>query len=219
MDLSRALSYITDDEDWLKKLAIGGLLSLIPVVGQFWAGGYALQVLKNIIAGKESPLPELTDDFGDKLIHGLVVWAITTIYALPMIVLGIFAGIVIGLITAPMDSDVAGVVSALTGTCAGLIGLVFFVAYGLFYPYVLGAYAETGQFGDAFQFSKIWTMVKANIGQTLLTLLVMAVVGAVAGSIGAAVCGIGAAFTGFYAQLVSSFLYGKLYSQTKAKTV
>ena len=219
MDISRALSYITDDEDWLKKLAIGGLISLIPVVGQIYAQGYATQVLKNIIGGKESPLPEPTEDFGDKLLHGVIAWVITTVYALPLILLSIISGIGIALVTAPVDSDVAGVLAALTGSCAGLIGLALLVAYGLFVPYAWSAYAESLQFGDAFKLSTIWTMVKANIGQTLLTLLVIALVSIVAGSVGSAVCGIGVAFTGFYAQLVIAFLTGKLYVQTKAKTL
>ena len=220
MDISRSLSYIADDEDWLKKLLVGGLISLIPIVGQIYAQGYATQVLKNIIGGKESPLPEPTEDFGDKLLHGVIAWVITTVYALPLILLSIISGVGIALVAAAADSsDAVGVLAALTGSCAGLIGLALLVAYGLFVPYAWSAYAESLQFGDAFKLSTIWAMVKANIGQTLLTLLVIALVAIVAGSVGSAVCGIGVAFTGFYAQLVIAFLTGKLYVQTKAKTL
>jgi hypothetical protein len=219
MDISRALSYITDDEDWLQKLLIGGLLSLIPVVGQLFAMGYATRVLKNIIAGQENPLPDLTEDFGEKLLQGLMVWIIELVYALPVIVIATISGIGIGLITAPVDSDVAGIVAALTGSCAGLFILALLIATSLFVPYAWSAYAESSQLGDAFKLSKVWNMIKANFGATLLTLLVLVVLAIVAGSVGSAVCGIGAAFTSFYAYLVTSFLFGKLYLQAQAKTL
>jgi hypothetical protein len=219
MDISRALAYITDDEDWLQKLLIGGLLSLIPVVGQIYALGYATAVLKNIIAGKETPLPDLTEDFGGKLLQGLLLWLITVIYFLPLIVIAGSSGIGIAVVAGAADADVAGILAAITGSCVGLIALVLGIVSGLFLPYAWAIFAETGQFGEAFKLNKILEMIKANLGQTLLVLLVAAVVGAVAGSIGTAVCAIGVAFTTFYARLVSSFLYGKLYLQAKAKTL
>ena len=219
MDISRALAYITDDEDWLQKLLIGGLLSLIPIVGQIWALGYVTQVLKNIIEGRESPLPELIDDFGDKLIQGLLVSIMMIVYALPLILVATVFGIGIGAVTAGAgDADVADALAAIMGSCLGLAVMVLGILTGLFVPYAWSNYAKSGQIGEAFKLGEIWGMFKANIGQTLLTLLVLAVLGAIAGSVGAAACGIGAAFTTFYTQLVTSFLYGKLYLGAKAKT-
>ena len=219
MDISRALAYITDDDDWLQKLLIGGLLSLIPVVGQIYALGYATQVLKNIIQGSETPLPDLTEDFGNKLLQGLLVTVISLIYFLPLILVAGTSGIGIGIMASSMDADVAGILAAITGSCVGLVALALGIIAGLFLPYAWSIYAESGQFGDAFKLNKILSMIKANLGQTLLTLLVIIVLGIVASSVGSAVCGIGVAFTTFYANLVTSFLYGKLYRQAQAKTL
>jgi hypothetical protein len=218
MNISRALAYITDDDDWLQKLLIGGLISLIPLVGQIYALGYATAVLKNIIAGQEAPLPDLTEDFGDKLIHGLLVWVMIMIYMLPLIIVATVSGIGIAVVAGAADSDVAGILAATTGSCAGLFMLALGIVSGLFVPYAWGRYAECGLFGQAFKLNDFFEMIKANLGQTLMVLLVAAVIGAIAGSVGTAVCAIGVAFTSFYARLVTSFLYGKLYLQAKAKT-
>ena len=219
MDISRALAYITDDDDWLQKLLIGGLLSLIPVVGQIYALGYATQVLKNIIQGQESPLPDLTEDFGNKLLQGLIVAAIMLIYFLPLVLIAGTSGIGIALMANAADADVAGVLAAITGSCVGLLALILGIAAGVCLPYAWSGYAESGQFGEAFKLSKIFAMIKANVGPTLLTLLVVVLVGVVASSVGSVACGIGMAFTTFYARLVTSFLYGKLYRQAQAKTL
>jgi len=218
MDISRALSYITDDEDWLQKLLIGGLLSLIPIVGQLWALGYVTRVLKNIIEGRESPLPELIEDFGDKLVQGLLVSVMMIVYFLPLILIGAVLGGTIAAVASTADEDVVGIVSAILGSCLGFIMLVLGVIAGLLLPYGWSNYAVSGQFGEAFKLSDIFAMFRVNVGQTLLTLLLLAVLGAIAGSVGAAACGIGTAFTTFYTQLVTSFLYGKLYLQARAKT-
>lgn len=219
MDISRALAYITDDEDWLQKILIGGLLSLIPIVGQIWALGYATVVLKNIIEGRESPLPDLIEDFGEKLIQGLLVSIMMVIYFLPLILIAAIFGTGIGIVTAGAgERDIAGVLAAILGSCLGLLVLVLAIIAGLFIPYAWAKYAESGQFGDAFKLDPILNLIKANVGQTLLTLLVVMIVGAIANSVGTAVCGIGVAFTGFYSYLVTSFLYGRLYLQAQAKT-
>jgi hypothetical protein len=219
MDISRALAYITDHDDWLQKLLIGGLLSLIPIVGQIWALGYATVVLKNIIEGRESPLPELIEDFGEKLIQGLLVSIMMIVYFLPLILVATVMGIGIGVVTAgAADQDIAGILAAIMGSCLGLLVLALGIIAGLFVPYAWSRYAESGQFGEAFKLNPIFEMLKANIGQTLLTLLVVIVLGVIANSVGSAICGIGVAFTGFYSQLVTSFLYGKLYLQAQAKT-
>lgn len=218
MDISRALAYITDDEDWLQKLLIGGLLSLIPIVGQIWALGYVTLVLKNIIEGRESPLPELIEDFGDKLIQGLLVTVITIVYFLPLILIAAIVGTTIGIVASASDAEVAGALAAIMGSCLGLVLLALGIAAGLFVPYAWSNYAVSGQFGDAFKLSEIFAMVKANLGQTLLALLVIVLLSMIASSVGSAACGIGMAFTTFYTQLVTSFIYGKLYLQAQAKS-
>ena len=220
MDIGRSFTYVLEDDQWWKKVLLGGLLSLIPIVGQLYADGYVLEVFSNVIGGRETPLPEALENLGSRIVKGLLASAIMLIYALPLLIVLVCPAVGIPLASsASADPDTAGVIASIAGTCFGCISAIYGVLMGLVQPFAWGKYAESGQFGDAFKLSTIWTMVKANIGQTLLTLLVIALVSIVAGSVGSAVCGIGVAFTGFYAQLVIAFLTGKLYVQTKAKTL
>jgi hypothetical protein len=96
---------------------------------------------------------------------------------------------------------------------------VLAILIGLFIPFAWGRYAESGQFGAAFKFGEIFKQLKDNLGPTFIAILLSAAVGIAAGIVGSILCGIGLIFTGFYAQLVTAFLYGSLYRQAKAKVV
>ena len=82
-------------------------------------------------------------------------------------------------------------------------------------PFAWGKFVETGQFGEAFKFSEILDMLKANIGPALIVLLVYALASFLASMVGSILCGIGLFFTMFYAQLVSAYLFGTLYRQAR----
>ena len=86
---------------------------------------------------------------------------------------------------------------------------------GLVQPFAWGKFVETGQFGEAFKLGEIFDMVKANIGPALIVLLVYALASFLASMVGSILCGIGLFFTMFYAQLVSAYLFGTLYSQAR----
>ena len=63
MDIGRSFTYVLDDDEWWKKVLLGGLLSLIPIVGPLYAIGYVLEVISNVIGGRETPLPEAVENF------------------------------------------------------------------------------------------------------------------------------------------------------------
>ena len=69
MNLGRGLRFPLDDPQWLPKVLIGTLVSLVPILNV--AGvGYMLDVTRNVVAGRETPLPEW-DNFGDKFVRRL----------------------------------------------------------------------------------------------------------------------------------------------------
>jgi hypothetical protein len=220
MDIGRSFTFITEDEDWLQKVLIGGLISLIPIVGQFYMVGYAIQVIKATIEGREIPLPEVIEDFGEKLLKGLLASIIVFLYLLPVIIVGSISGGGAAVLSeAVADRDTADAVAIIWSSCLGCISLVLAILISLFIPFAWSKYAESGHFGDAFKFGDILRMLKANIGQTIIAILLSAAAGIAAGIVGALLCGIGFFFTGFYAQLVTAFLYGSVYRQAKAKSL
>jgi len=44
MDIGKTFTYVFEDEDWVKKVLIGGVINLIPIVGFFFTAGYMLEM-------------------------------------------------------------------------------------------------------------------------------------------------------------------------------
>ena len=86
MDFGRAFSFVFDDEDWVKKVGIGGLLSLIPIIGIFVVLGWGLEITKRVIKGDAEVLPDWTD-FGGYLTKGFLVFLIAFVYTLPVLLI------------------------------------------------------------------------------------------------------------------------------------
>ena len=216
MDIGRSFTYVLEDDEWWKKVLLGGLLSLIPVVGPLYAMGYVLEVIGNVIGGRETPLPEAVENLGGRIVKGLLAAAIMLIYALPLLIIMVCPAVGIPLASnASADPDTAGVIASIAGTCFGCIGAIYGALMGLVQPFAWGKYVETGQFGEAFKFGEILNMLKANIGPALIVLLVYALASFLASMVGSILCGIGLFFTMFYAQLVSAYLFGSLYRQAR----
>ena len=77
MDIGSAFTFVFDDEDWIKKVAIGGGIILLGIIllpllllGLLLflpLNGYMLEVLKNVRDGQAKPLPEWSD-FGGQTV-------------------------------------------------------------------------------------------------------------------------------------------------------
>jgi hypothetical protein len=85
MDFAKAFSFVFDDPDWIQKIIIGGIVSLIPVVGWLLVMGYMIAVGRNVIRGNPQPLPDWAD-FGQFLVDGLYGFVIGLVYALPILI-------------------------------------------------------------------------------------------------------------------------------------
>jgi hypothetical protein len=59
MEIGESIKYPTTDNDWIKKVVIGGILGMIPIVN-FIVQGYYLKILKGSIENK-SGMPEWED--------------------------------------------------------------------------------------------------------------------------------------------------------------
>ncbi|MBN1890248.1 MAG: DUF4013 domain-containing protein [Thermoflexales bacterium] len=212
MDFGKSFSYVFDDQDWLKKVLIGGVVTLVPILN-FAAIGYALEVTRRVIKGTgATPLPEW-DDLGGKLVKGLVVVVIAMVYFLPLILLSCVIGIPASFVG---DSeDLAGIV-ALVSSCFGCLALIYSLFAGMLLPAAIGIYADKDEVGAAFRFGDVFSLVQKNIGTYLVVLLMSAIVAPIIGSLGAIACGIGAIFTGFYAQLIIGHLTGQAYNQASS---
>ena len=205
MDIGRSFTYMFDDQDWLKKIAIGGVLNIIPVVS-FIPMGYGLRTLNNVAAGTETPLPEW-DDWGGDFTKGLMVTLAALIASIPIWAVQVLSIIVAAV--AGETSDIAGLCVAGVSCLAVLWGIAMLV----YLPAAVIRYATKGEFSAFFQFGEVFAFIRDNLSDYIVAILLILAAGVVASVVGSIACIIGAFFTAFWATLVSSHLMGQLQAE------
>ncbi len=207
MDFGLAFSYVFEDEDWLKKIALASLLCLtgigiIPVLG------WGLEVIRRVIKEEPEPLPDWSE-FGQYFVKGILVVLVAFIYSLPIIVIGSCnagAGTLLG----NTGEDFATPAIWILTTCLSCLYIIYGLGISLVVPAALGNYAASGEFGSVFKLGKIFKIVKDNLGNYGLVFLGMLLSNIIA-PLGAVACGIGVAVTSAYAILFNSHLIGQAY--------
>jgi len=211
MDIGKAFSYVFEDESWISKVLIGGLVSIIPIVN-FAMLGYMIKIAQNVAEGSPRPLPEWSG-FGDHFMRGLYVFVIYLVYALPIIIFEIlFIALTGGLGAAARDSDGAGAAIGVLGLCFFPIILILGLAVSFLVYAALARYAATNSLSEALKFSEVIASVRSNFSPWLMLWLV-AILASFVGGLGVIACGVGVIFTGFYGQCVVGHALG----QTVAK--
>lgn len=215
MDYGKAFTYPQQDADWLKKLAIGSLLLLIPIAGQILMLGYMVEIIRRVITDNPQLLPEWSD-FGGLAKQGVFAFVVGFVYALPLIVLFVCA--YSPLVAVPMaasdDPDALNTMmsaASLIATCCFCVVFLLALAINIILPAAFGRLAVTGEIGSAFQFNEVLALVRAQPAVYLIVMLIVGVATFVLTSVGSIVCGIGLYFGWGYSMLVQAHLYGQAY--------
>jgi hypothetical protein len=214
MDIGISFGYMFEDRDWLKKILIGGLISLIPIVN-FAALGYLVQIIRNVRDGQALPLPEW-DQFGDYFMSGLWLFVVFLLYSIPLIILACLQGIgtvVLGSSGNPSD-DVATAYMVVS-VCLSCLMAIWGLAIGILSPAILVRFAETGQVGPTMRFGGLMDVIRVNVGGYVIVLLLMWVVSSIIAPLGLILCVVGVVFTQFWAYLVSGHLLGQLANEAR----
>ena len=214
MNFGAPFTFPFEDPDWLKKIALAALVSLIPIVGQLFIAGWMMEITRRVIKGESVLLPDI--NFGEYLGLGFKQMVIGLVYALPMIVLWLPMVIVgAGGAAAGMDEETLAIVISVVSCCCG--GLVFL--YGLLLafmmPAALGRFLDTGELGAAFKVKQVFALVKAAPVPYLIAIAGAILAGMIA-PIGGIAIGIGAIFTTAYAMAIMGHFYGQAYNEAKA---
>ena len=207
MDFGLAFSYVFEDEDWVKKLAVASVLCLT-VIGIIPVLGWGLEVIRRVIKEEPEPLPDWSE-FGQYFVKGLLILLVIFIYNLPITVLGACnagAGTLLG----NMGEDFAAPLIWILTSCLSCLYILYGLGVSLILPAALGNYAASGEFGSVFKLGEIFKIVKDNLGNYGLVFLGM-LLSYIIVPLGTVACGIGIAVTTAYAILFNSHLMGQAY--------
>ena len=203
MNLNKALGFPFRGEGWAGKMAIGGVLYLIPFVGWFFLAGYLVDVIRRVASDDPELVPNW-DDWGAKFKQGFLGVVLFVIWEVALLI----PVLVMALLFALVSDDVGSNVGSIGSVLAGIANYFFMPAY-------LGQYAVTGDFRAGLNVPKIMGMIKRNLGSYvgpwLLAGFFMVIAAILLWAAGALVCGIGLIFAQFYWNLFQSYLLGQLH--------
>jgi hypothetical protein len=214
MDIGRAFAFVTEDEEWLKKILIGGLIIWIPIIGQLAIYGYTFETARNVAQGHPRPLPDWTD-FGDKLMKGLYAMIIQIVYSLPVIILSCV--LMLPLMLLP-QSEEAAVAGSLVMFCLVPIIIVLGLAIGFITLVAQARYVQTDTLSAAFEFKVVFRMLRESFGDWVMLFLTAILAGLAASVVGSIVCGIGVLFTSVYAYAVIGHALGQIIVKQRGGT-
>ena len=215
MDIGRAFKFMFEDESWITKILLGGVLGLVPILN-FVIYGYQLEVIKNVAQGQDLPLPEWGEDFGGKFVKGLMVVIASFIYSLPLLIVWAIyfvALLAMGGTASSNSQDVSGAAGGLLAVCSIVFYCIVFlysiIVYGFIMLPGMMRYAVEGEFGAFFKFGENLRVATSKLGSYVVMLLVVILAAIVAQIVGTIACGIGLLFTLFWYALVVGHLFGQ----------
>ena len=211
MDFGLAFSFPFQDEEWIKKVAIAGVLVLIPIVGWFAVLGWSLEVSKRVIAGDKETLPAWTD-FGGFMSLGLKAVVVLLIFLIPIFVIVLPTSFASTLVD---SADLETIVTVVI-ICVSCIVVFYAIVLAFVVPASFGRLAATGSIGEALNVGKLWGMIRAAPSAYLIAILGYIAAGFV-GGLGTFACGIGLLLTLAYSLAVEGHLNGQAYQEAVAQ--
>lgn len=212
MDFNKVVKYPMESEDWVRTLAIGGVLFFLSflLVPLFVAYGYLVRTMRRSLA--QDPEPPVFDDWGELLVDGVKAWVIGVVYMLvPLVVAALTIG---GSITAMATGNEAAAAAGFGGLWLGLLlSMILSLAFGYLAVVGLVNFADQDRFGAAFDVETIKT-VALNREYAMLWLISIGMF--VVASVVSAIPFIGwilTPFATFYAAVIAANLWADGFSQ------
>ena len=197
MDVGRAFGFLFQDPRWVTKLLVAALMLVIPIFGWLVLFGYAMRITRQVAGGTDLPLPAW-DDLGGLFVEGLKAFGVAFVWSLPASILSS-----IGQFGA-RDGDAGPI---LLFSC---LSLFVSLAVGVVLPAALARTAVTGSFGAGLDVGTVVGLVRNNLGDYLILILMGILSGLIAALGFIALC-VGVLVTIPYAYFLMAHLYGQAY--------
>lgn len=213
VDIGKAFSFVFDDEEWVSKILIGGLIALIPIVGLLAWFGFMIQTARNVAYGVAKPLPSWSP-FGELIKLGFYGFVINLVYVLPALIIYFGFSCLLVPIAGVLaegggNSDAAG--GAIGLLFLGCVMPLFFILLlgGVFLSYyALAQFVVTNQLAPSLRVGEVIAGVRRNWTPWLIMILV-ALLSSIVASAGSIACGVGALFTSIYAYAMLGHALGQ----------
>ncbi|MCK5698848.1 MAG: DUF4013 domain-containing protein [Candidatus Aenigmarchaeota archaeon] len=193
----------------VKKLLIGSILNIIPIVNLI-TSGYIINSAKNTM-NKKNDLPEW-ENWGDLFITGLVAAVISFIYFIPagaVLLVGVgslISGVIAGEITAANMSSIIA-----SGGIMIIVGILLSIATMLIVPMAIMRYVDKGEFSAAFAIGDV--LKKVLSGKYVVAWIVMIVYAVILGSVSFVIPVAGAAIAAYIVGLTTMTVFAEVYSE------
>ncbi|MFQ5640135.1 MAG: DUF4013 domain-containing protein [bacterium] len=202
MNYTEALSFIFQDQQWVKKMAIGGLFAFISFycglffITGFFVVGYYVGVVRNVVHREESVLPNWSD-MSKIFVDGLVGAIIIFFY---FVIIGAICTLLIVSVAHDYMPDYEKALLIILISLSTLLALTFLINYGLM------QFAATDNFGAAFSLPGILSLIKSHFGDFLAIIIFTLILN---GILFLAGLGILSPFTNFWGMVVQAHLFGQ----------
>ncbi len=238
MNVGEAIRFAFEDDQWIGKLLVGAVISIIPLFGGAVLTGYAIAVLRNVEAGNQRPLPTW-DRLGEYFVDGLLFWVATLIYSIPLLILICPISLAWILPAAAGDNqDLTTILTSIAGLVSAGLGcliLLYALALWVITPVLQIRFAETGTLGACLRFGEVFRFLFDHIGpiiiaQLLVWAVALVITTVLSGVIGvlslvpicgwmvAALLGLVMVPVGVWLMVFAAHLYGQIARDTGAAT-
>jgi hypothetical protein len=223
MDFTRALTFPFEDDDWLSKLGLGLLISLIPIIGSPLAvQGWSFQLAQAVKRGDPTPMPDWSD-FGGKLGKGLMLTLASLIYQIPFfIALCAMWGVFLLPAMSGGDEDVFAALAggaSLIAVCCFCLAFLYAIAAALVLMAGYLRYMDTEEFGTFFQFGDNIALLRENIGDFGMFILYIFLAGLVVSIVSSITFGLAGLVAGPFMMYFSGHLIGQLATKVSSAPV
>jgi hypothetical protein len=181
------------DPAWVSKIAVQGLILIIPIVGWIATAGWLMMTYDNLRSGRQELAPA-----GFHLERGIAIFGVIFIYA---IVINIPASVLDG-----VGSAMSRHTNSLYGSPFSGLGSLWSFAAQLFLDFLIPSLivltARNG-FSGGLDIGRVWAMATGQMNNSVIAALVIFAAGIV-GALGIIACCIGVFFTITYAAAVEA---------------
>jgi uncharacterized protein DUF4013 len=169
MNIEKSFRFPFEDKQWLSKLGLGALITIVPILNFAWSG-YLVDIIRNVMNNTAEPLPNW-DDLGKKFSEGLILFAASLVYASPILILMCLPLSMLafsGLISESSHmEDIGRVITGAGGVLfSGLlcVFVLYALALSVIYPAILVMFSREATFASCFKLREAFDLINRNAG-------------------------------------------------------